>query len=445
METQSSSTTQTERRLLMALLFDPHRFEEIAESLSEAHFEHPVCRFLFRGLSRIYSGGEEPSLPALQLWMSDQDKKPDSWQAEVEEIVKGGGSAHLVYDAKLIRRRFVIRSVGTEGRAMHERSLDVSPMIEEDVDRAVDESVDAVLKIQQVQSALARDDGPVIARDAIKEYLVELERKDRPGDIETGMFDVDRITGGFRKGQMIILAARPSQGKSTMALQWAANMARGEQPQRVLFVSGEMTAHSITSKLLARQAEVDSRKMRARRISTSEGQRLREAAAAVSECRLVIYDRQASVPQMRGMVRQAQSKGGLDVVFVDYLQLMIAPRAESRVAEIEAISRELKRMAQDLNVLVIATAQLNREAHETKPSLHHLKGSGSIEQDADAVLLLWPDDWQDGTARTTSRLSVAKNREGGLGETPLAFFRDYSDFRAATIVETVSLSGDLLS
>lgn len=275
-------------------------------------------------------------------------------------------------------------------------------------------------------------------RELLNETFEELERGGGPvAGIETGFYEFDEMTTGLRPGELIIVAARPSMGKSSLALNMAMNAACNGG-KKVAIYSLEMTAQNIVRNMLCMKARFSGHDLRKGRfIDESRRADLAQAAGPLFEAGLYIDDSPTLNPSLlRAKARRIKAKQGLDMIVIDYLQLMEAgssERRENRQQEISYISRSLKGLARELEVPVIALSQLNRDAEkrpDNKPKLADLRESGAIEQDADVICLLyrkWYYSRQE-TDRNLAELMIAKQRNGPTGTVNLHFFADYMLF-----------------
>lgn len=266
--------------------------------------------------------------------------------------------------------------------------------------------------------------------DVLREYLEQL-RTLQDGDqtkygIPVGFIDLDKITGGFQRSDLVILAARPSLGKTSLALNMAANAAMKFNATVAIF-SLEMSASQLAARLLSMEAGVDSARLRLGRLSAEESRRLGMALGTLSEASIYIDDTPAiNIMELRSKARRLSADVGLDMIIVDYLQLIVAGSRDNRVQEISEISRSLKGLARELRVPVIALSQLSR-AVETRtphiPMLSDLRESGSIEQDADIVLFIYRDDYYNKESEKAgiADIYVAKHRNGPTGQVSLLF------------------------
>jgi replicative DNA helicase len=259
-----------------------------------------------------------------------------------------------------------------------------------------------------------------------------------PPVISSGYADVDKYTGGFRKGEFIVIGARPSVGKTAIALNFAFHAAKMGKPVGIF--SLEMSKEQLASRLLAMQCSIAGHTIRAGKLN--EEQLARVVKAHEELCELPIwFDDQAdtTVRSLRGRARRMQQKHGIELIMVDYLQLVtadISRRGEhNRVNEITEVSRTLKAIARELNIPVIVASQLSRNSEwrqDKRPMLSDLRDSGSIEQDADVVILLFRSDYQNQVAEDTGKskveIDIAKNRNGRTGKAYLTLERDYTRY-----------------
>jgi replicative DNA helicase len=277
-----------------------------------------------------------------------------------------------------------------------------------------------------------------LVKEGVERLVAASERGAEITGLPSGYVDLDRMTGGFRPANLVVVAARPSMGKTALALGMALNAALDDDKTVAIF-SIEMSADEIISRMLASAAMVDGTRLRTGRLSQDDWPRIGQAADRLAKARIFIDDSEGvTVPEMRTKARRLKSRHGLDLVIVDYIQLMEgAPgrgrRDDNRVQEISAISRGLKLMARDLDVPLICVSQLNR-APDARPDKHpllsDLRESGAIEQDADVVLMLYRDEYynKDSEEKGITDLDVAKHRNGPVGRVKLTFMDRYAKF-----------------
>ena len=264
-----------------------------------------------------------------------------------------------------------------------------------------------------------------------------LDRGNRVTGIETGFIELDNMTSGFQPGELVILAARPSLGKTALCLNIAAH-ACINCGKKVGVFSLEMSKESLALRLLCSEARVDSHKLRSGFTSRNEWSRMTQALGRLAEAPLYIEDTPAlSIMQIRAKARRLKAEKGLDLLVIDYLQLATGHgRYENRTQEVSYISRGLKGIAKELNVPVLALSQLRRPPDQRigqKPMLSDLRESGSIEQDADVVIFIFrerrsTEDGEDDTGGDETKLIIGKQRNGPTGEVPVVFMRSWVRF-----------------
>lgn len=258
--------------------------------------------------------------------------------------------------------------------------------------------------------------------------------KTRPSGLSTGFTDVDRLLSGMRPGQMIIVAARPGVGKSTFAVDVTRSVAI-DQGTPALFVSLEMGSEELIDRILAAESSIPLSSIREGELSDHQWQKMADTLTRIQSAPLYLEDSTASaVTAIRSMARKMQRRGGLGLLVIDYIQLLSSgKRVESRQVEVSEFSRQIKLLAKELQIPVLALSQLNRASEQRtnkKPYLSDLRESGSLEQDADVVLLLHRDDLADPDSprQGEADVIVAKNRNGETGTASLVFQGRYSRF-----------------
>lgn len=255
--------------------------------------------------------------------------------------------------------------------------------------------------------------------------------------VPTGFIDLDKVIGGLQAGNLIVVAARPSMGKTALALGMAEHAALSEERSVAIF-SLEMSGDELIQRLLSSTAIVDAGRIRSGRLAPEDWSRVGRAADRLSAAKLFIDDSEGvSLGEMRTKCRRLKSREGLDLLIVDYIQLMegaTGRREESRVQEISAISRGLKMLARDLEVPIIVVSQLNRSPdarNDKRPMLSDLRESGAIEQDADLVLMIYRDEYynpETSEDKGVAEVNVAKNRHGPTERVKLTFRGSYAKF-----------------
>jgi replicative DNA helicase len=253
--------------------------------------------------------------------------------------------------------------------------------------------------------------------------------------IPTGFKKLDELTSGLQPGDLIIVAGRPSMGKTTLAVNMAENAALGSDKSAAIF-SMEMSAEALTLRMISSLGRINQSRLRSGKLQEEDWPRIDSAMNQLSNARLYVDETPGLSPtEIRARARRLKrEKGGLDLIVVDYLQLMqVAGTKENRATEISEISRSLKALARELSVPVIALSQLNRgveQRTEKKPVMSDLRESGALEQDADVILLIYREEQYDPntTRKGIADIIVAKQRNGPTGEVQLTFLGEYTKF-----------------
>jgi replicative DNA helicase len=327
-------------------------------------------------------------------------------------------SAYTMFHAERVRNAAVLRAASDEAQSIMDAARTVSLAEPESLDDylAEAEANFADLRLRSADRLTTVETRP--AAGVIDQAI----RSSEFPSLELGLVDLDRVIGRIDPTDLILIAARPSTGKTALMLQIALNVAR--KGKRSMIFSLEMPSRTLGDRLVANVGEVPLTNIRrgAAVLHDSELARMRVAQDELNSLPLCTVERESSTPTaVRAVVERTRATRPVDLVLIDYLQLMEAPHAnrqENRTQELAAISRSVKRMARELETPVIALSQLSRACVAgEKPQLHHLRESGALEQDADVVLLLWLDDAKEATLC----VHVAKNRNGETGDVDLYF------------------------
>jgi replicative DNA helicase len=313
----------------------------------------------------------------------------------------------------------------------------------DDVEEVVDHAEQVLFGVSERR--ISRELVPV--KQVLSEYYDRIEYLTRhQGEligIPTGFVDLDKLLGGLQRSDMIILAARPSVGKTSLALSIAHNAAKEKYRKRVAFFSLEMSNEQVVQRLISAETGIDSQRLRRGEIEEDEWGRFMKATSDLAETLLFIDDTPGiSALELRTKARRLHAEVGIDLIVVDYLQLMRGDfRAENRVQEITAISRALKGLARELNVPVLALSQLSRGVEsrtDKRPILSDLRESGALEQDADVVIFIYRDEmYNENTERKNiADIIVAKHRSGPTGQVALYFKKALAKFYEAELRHT---------
>ncbi len=428
MEKLLPQNIEAECGVLGSIIIDPEAIVQVADFLRPEDFYRDAHRTIYEVILQLYERHE----PADFITLCDELER----LGKLEEV--GGASyitslinqvptsGNIEYYGRIVERTAVLR------RLIHAAGQIAAVAYEEgDAEVALDKAERLIFEIGQRH---LRSDFSLLS-DILSEYLNKLDQlHERRGSIvgvPTGFTDLDRLTGGLQRSDLIILAARPSLGKTSLALSLAHNAAVRFQ-QTVAIFSLEMSKEQLVQRLLSMDAGVDQQRLRTGWIDDEEWERIMMSTRRLADASIWIDDTAGiSTTEMRSKARRLQAEHGVDLIIVDYLQLMQSTsgsgrRIENRVQEISEISRTLKALARELDVPVLALAQLSRavEARQSKvPQLSDLRESGSIEQDADIVMFIYRDDVYnpDSERKNIADIIVAKHRNGPVGEVSLYF------------------------
>jgi len=425
--------------VLGGLLLDPEAILRIEDVVDEGMFYREAHRTIYRTMRRLHELRTAIDVVTLgeQLRASGDLERAGGMPYLGELLDAVPTAANIQYHARIVRDKALLR-----------RLIEASTRTIQDVydpgDRTVEEVVDeAEQRIFKVAESHDRG-GFVGIKDLLWETFENIERMQQSDGaltgIPTGFRVLDHMTTGLQKGDLIIVAARPSMGKTSWVLNVAQSAAIEHQAPVAVF-SLEMSKSQLVQRLLCSEARVDQQKLRSGRLSQSDYQRIAAAAGKLNNAPIWIDDSPGgTVLEMRAKARRLKAEGGLGLLVIDYLQLMGGGgRVESRQQEVSQISRGLKGLARELDVPVIALSQLSRgpeQRTDHRPQLSDLRDSGSIEQDADLVMFLYrpeyySSDGRDGEGNSLegkAELIVSKQRNGPTGTVDLFFHKAYTRF-----------------
>ncbi len=428
---------EAERSLLGALIIDKNAITKVGDFLQARDFYKKRHQDIYQAILDLFAKNEPIDLLAVSTRLKEKNALDEiGGNAYLTELVNTvPTAAHVSNYAKIVQRKRILRDLIEAGQEINSIGYNE----EEDIDTLLDRAEQRIFSI--AQKSLSQNFFPI--KQGLEEAFERLEKlSKRDGNLRgvpTGFKSLDNILAGLQNSDLIILAARPSMGKSSLALNIAANIAVNEKIPVGIF-SLEMSNDQIIDRLIAGFANVDLWKLRTGRLS-NEGDdndfvRIQHALGMLSEAPIYIDDAaSANVLQMRAMARRLQAEHGLGLIIIDYLQLMESrsPNA-SMVQQVTEISRSLKVLARELNIPVLALSQLSRAVEQRIPQiprLADLRESGSLEQDADIVLFIYREDRyrEDTTRKNIADIIVAKHRNGPIGKVELYFDDQKVTFR----------------
>jgi replicative DNA helicase len=425
---------EAERSVLGALLLHPDAVADVT-FLKPEDFYLPRHQIIFESVVKAYNDrhATDPIVVGEELSRAGRLQEAGGHEQLLDLMESVVTAAGVVYHAEIVREKAIARK-------LLETCLDVARRAYDNEAEAKDLLDEAERQIFEISRMDKTGDAVSIA-DVLQSTFERIDRlREREGRLTglgTDYYDFDDMTGGLQPGELIIIAARPSMGKTTFALNLTERAAN--TGAAIAFFSLEMSNQQVIQNMLCCRSQIDGSAMRKGRITDQQYKRLQEEAAKLYETPIFVDDTPGiSITQLRAKCRRLKQKYKIGLVVVDYLQLMTGGgRFESRQQEISAISRGLKSIARELSLPVIALSQLNRDVEnrdDHRPRMSDLRESGAIEQDADVIILLHRDDYYKPTEQNAglAQIIIAKQRNGPTGEVVLRFFREYMRFENYT-------------
>lgn len=421
-----------EQSVLGAMLESKEAIANVIEILNADDFYKPAHSIIYEVVLALYGKGE----PVDAITVADELERREAlheiggtvYIAGLLEAYPTASSAR--HYARIVEEHALLRRLVDAGNKVQEIGFSVP----EDVDDAIDKAEEIIYNVGEKR---LKDDyqhiRPLLTR-TMEDVETLYERGESITGLASGFPDLDDMTSGFQPSNLIIVAARPAMGKSSLLNDFAL-AAAGKQGKPVVIFSLEMSKHELVKRFLASEARVDSQRISKGTLQEQDWTRLSAALGRLAEAPIFIDDSaNVTLMEMRAKCRRLKAKHGLGLVIIDYLQLMQSPRkSENRQQEVSEISRGLKIMARDLELPVVCASQLNRGVEfrsDKRPLLGDLRESGSIEQDSDLVMFIYRDEvyHPDTEARGEAELHVAKHRNGPTGKVTLAFMNQYTKF-----------------
>ena len=431
---------EAERAVLGAVLLENSVFDQAAEILTEGDFYLESHQKIFYQMESMASGSKAMDLLTLRESLErDNDLDAVGGVAYVASLLDGVPRlTNIEHYARIVKEKSLLRKLIHSANEIVVRSFSD----EEEPLSLLEQAEKAIFEISQekIQGGFVRL-GDLLP-DTYKHIQSLSEVKDVVAGISTGFTDLDRLTSGLQRADLVIVAARPGLGKTSLALNIAQHAAV-EHKKVVGIFSLEMTSQQLVLRLLCGQARIDGHKMRSGYLSKEDWERVAKGMSKLAQALIYLDDSAGlSIIEMRSKARRLKAEKGLDLVIVDYLQLMGGSsgsrlRYENRQQEISAISRSLKGLAKELDVPVIALSQLSRAPEQRRgdhrPQLSDLRESGSIEQDADLVLFIFREDLYKkpedvGEEQGVAQIIIGKQRNGPTGVVKLAFIEPWTKF-----------------
>jgi replicative DNA helicase len=436
-ERQMPQSMEAEKSVLGSILLLPEVFDEVALIIRACDFYSDANRTIYEHLLTMHDGGKsiDPMLLVESLRRAEAYEAIGgaAYLAEIGQIVPT--AAHAEYYARIVAEKAVLRSLIHAGTDIVHDAYDPALETREALSRA-EEKVFSILESRGSGDLSSINE---VLHESLERIDARLDHQHAFGGVETGFDDFDQLTGGLQKSELIILAARPSMGKTALAMNITEHVAV-QLRVPVLFVSLEMSALELGDRLLCSVAEVNGHRLRNGTITAEERRKLVRTAGEISESPLFIDDSPSrTMSEIAANARRLKRRQGLGLVVIDYLQLIEPDNSrDPRQEQVAKIARRLKGLARELEVPVLCLAQLNRQveaSRDNKPQLSHLRESGAIEQDADVVMFVHREEYYQTSEEDRERvrgeadLLVRKQRNGPTGDVKLAWLHDFTRFR----------------
>lgn len=423
---------EAEQSVIGSMIMSRDAIVEASEIITGADFYQQQYGMVFEAMVELHDEGKAVDLITLQERLKEKDLPPEISSMEfVRDLLSTvPTSANIKYYAEIVAEKSMLRKLIKTTEEItnacylgKEKTQDILEVTEKKIfDLVQNRGSEELVPIRQV------------VLNAIEKIEKASRSQGSVTGIPTGFIDLDYKMSGFQPSDLILVAARPSMGKTAFVLNIAQYMAFHNDVTAAIF-SLEMSKEQLVNRLLALESKVDSQNIRTGNLEDEEWAKLIEGANIIGKSNLIIDDKPGiSISELRSKCRKYKMEHNLGIIFIDYLQLMTGSgRSESRQQEISEISRSLKALARELNVPVVALSQLSRAVEQRpdhRPMLSDLRESGAIEQDADVVMFIYRDDYynKDSENKNIAEIIIAKQRNGPIGTVNLVWLPNYTKF-----------------
>ena len=426
------NSIEAEQSVIGSMLMDRDKISLASEIISADDFYNKQLGLIFDAMTELYNEGKPVDPVTLQNKLREK-----AVPAEVSSLDNLGTilanvptSVNMEAYAKIVAEKSTLRKLIHLSEDIEKTCFDDN----EPLENILDGAEKRIYEIARNRNAgeLVKIDEAVV--NALERIQAAYKAKGTVTGIPTGFTDLDFKTSGFQPSDLILIAARPSMGKTALVLNIASHMALKEN-KGVMIFSLEMSKEQLINRMFALEARVDAQKLRNGKLDDSEWEKLVETASQIGGSHLAIDDTPGiTVNEIRSKCRKFQADNPLDIIIIDYLQLMSGTgKSESRTQEVSEISRSLKGLARELNVPVVALSQLSRAVEQRpdkRPMMSDLRESGAIEQDADVVMFIYREDYykKDTDRPNISEIIIGKQRNGPVGTVELAWLPQYTRF-----------------
>ncbi len=434
---QPPQSVEVEKSVLGAMMLDPQAVPKAIEILSPEYFYDKKNSLIFAAMIRLFEANEPiDTVSIFEELRKAGDLEKAGGAAYISQLAQDiSSAANVEYHSRIVMEKWILRELISTSMEIATQAYQGT----EDVFDLMDKAESRIFNITEESLKESYKSMDKAVKEAIEHIEAIHSRAIASFSVPSGFFGLDDMLGGFQKSDLIIIAARPSMGKTAFALSAVRNAAVDHKVP-IAFFSLEMATIQLVTRLISAEARINAHQIRTGKFKAADGQKISRTAHKLSEAPIYIDDTPAlSVLELRAKARRLKAEKNIGMIVIDYLQLMSAgTHIESREREISIISRSLKALAKELNIPVIALSQLNRaveQRHDKRPMLSDLRESGSIEQDADVVLFLYrPEaygimtDSEGNSTEGTAEVIVGKQRNGPIGDVKLRFMKDYARF-----------------
>ncbi len=432
---------EAEQAVLGTILLQDKSLLKVIEIIGPDDFYRDAHKIIFRAMLTLFEKHEPHDLITVTGLLNDQNRLEQvggaAYLASLTDIIPFSGT--LVHHAQIIRKKSILRRLIQTTSEVAARCYDA----QDDIDTLVDEAEKTIFEIAQAKKGTGFQPMSDIVPRAFDRITKLFDRQEHITGVATGYEELDRMTAGLQPADLIILAGRPSMGKTALAMNMVQHAALIEKIPVAVF-SLEMSMEQLALRMLCSIGRIDSQRIRTGRLHDSDWPKLTRATGMLSDAPIFIDDTAGTtVLEMRAKARRLKSEHKLGMIVVDYLQLMQGKAGtENRAQEISDISRSLKAMAKELDVPVVALSQLNRSLEsrtDKRPQLSDLRESGAIEQDADVIMFIYRDEVynkaEDNPNRGLAEIIVGKQRNGPTGVVKLTFLAEFTTFENYTSLQ----------
>ncbi|MCM8784833.1 MAG: replicative DNA helicase [Candidatus Omnitrophica bacterium] len=433
---------EAEKALLGCMLLDEEARIKVLENFKVDFFYNEAHQKIFSSIVKLFEKGEKCDLITLSEILRGENLLNEIGGVEyLSHIVESvPTSAYVDEYMKIVKEKYILRTLISNATKIITEAYNQ----QDEVETLLDKAESLIFEVSQNKTEREAYSLKILVREAIENIEKIREKRGYVTGLATGFTDLDKMTTGLHPSDFIIIASRPSMGKTALACNIALNLNSGFEKVPILIFSLEMSKEQIVQRMLCSEAKVNILKFRQGLLSDKEIGKLLIAASHLEESSIFIDDTPSlNVFELRARARRLKAKENIQLIIIDYLQLMKGKgRAENRQQEISEISASLKSLAKELNIPVIAVSQLSRATEQRvdkKPQLADLRESGSIEQDADLVLLLYREEYYNETEENKGKAEViiAKQRNGPTGSIFLTFLEEYTRFENYTPREEI--------